>query len=292
MQQGYRLYLWTAFGSLATLGGIVACATLHTGLNAFVCVSVFGPLLASFGNWALYFGRIEPRLRPRLHLFRLQIARRIASGGTIFLAQQIFSAFAYGVDGLIIVRIMGPSAVAEYSVAQRLFAMALLSQFLSLPLWPAFGDALARRDGAWLKKSIPRSAVLNVGMNVAAGAFLVLFGTPLIKYWTVNAVVPGLAILIAFAARSGQQGFDETISAFLNHEGTMLQHLIYYGAAAVSSLFLKIAMCYLWGSVGVLWASVIAFSLLHALPSLALIRKTLRRLDATPPLTPSLSGNF
>ena len=276
LQEGYKLHLWTATGSLATLLGIAVCAHFATGSAPFVVVSVFCPLLAMVGNWSTFFWKLEPRLRPRFSLFRIDVARLIASSGGIFLLQQIFSALTYGVDGLIIVRVLGPAAVAEYSVAQRLFAMALLSQFLSLPLWPAFGDALARGDRTWLRHSIPRAIALNVGMNLTAGLLLTIFGKQVLKFWTAGTVIPGIALLIAFALRSGQQGFDETLSATLNHEPTMTRHMVYYGAAAVASLFLKIGMCYQWGSAGVVWAGTLAFALIHAVPSINLLRKRLR----------------
>jgi O-antigen/teichoic acid export membrane protein len=276
LQEGYKLHIWTAVGSLTTLIGVAFCARFATALGPFVMVSVFCPLLAMVCNGLSYFTKVEPQLRPRFSLFRLDVARQIAASGGIFLLQQVLSAFIYGVDGLIIVRVLGPAAVAEYSVAQRLFAMALLSQFLSLPLWPAFGDAFARGDKAWLLSSIPRSIALNVGMNFAVGIVLSVSGKDILRFWTAGAIVPGIALLIAFAFRAGQQGFDETLSAMLNHEPTMARHMVYYGAAAVASLFLKIVMCYQWGSPGVVWAGTLAFALFHALPSTNLVRKRLR----------------
>jgi len=275
LQEGYRLHLWTAAGSIATLLGVAVCAHFTRALAPFVIVSAFCPLLALMGNWATYFWGMEPRLRPCFSLFRIDIARRVASSGGIFLLQQVFAAFSFGVDGLIIVRVLGPAAVAEYSVAQRLFAMAIISQFLSLPLWPAFGDAFARRDWIWLRRNIPRAAALNVGMNLAVGVILTVFGKRAIVFWTVGSVVPGIALLIAFAVRSAQQGFIETMNAVLNHQETLARHVFYYGAAAVVALFLKIGLCYTWGVAGVLWGGIIAFAIIHAAPSIVLVRKRL-----------------
>ena len=58
----------------------------------------------------------------------------------------------------------------------------------------------------------------------------------------------------------------------------MTRHMVYYGAAAVASLFLEFGMCYQWGSAGVVWAGTLAFALIHAVPSINLLRKRLRTL--------------
>ena len=193
LQEGYKLHLWTATGSLATLLGIAVCAHFATGLAPFVVVSVFCPLLAMVGNWSTFFWKLEPRLRPRFSLFRIDVARLIASSGGIFLLQQIFSALTYGVDGLIIVRVLGPAAVAECSWRKDSSPWPFFRNFSRFPCGRLWRCASAWRPNLAAPQHSPCNRP-DVGMNLTAGLLLTIFGKQVLVF--------GLPELSFLASRS------------------------------------------------------------------------------------------
>jgi O-antigen/teichoic acid export membrane protein len=276
LQEGYKLHLWTAVGAVLGLLGVIVCIQLRTGLVPLVAATALGPLFAMGVNLVVQFGVQHPELRPAAHLFEWRIATDIGRTGTIFLLQQALSALTYALDNFIIIRMIGPEAVAVFAVTQKLFAMALLSQFLWLPLWPAFGDAFARHDRSWIKTNFQRAMLLNIGLNSGAGVVLAAFGRLAIPLLTGRAVVPAASLLLAFAVKSAHAGFLDTMNAVLNHGPTLRRHVKYYGIAALASVPAKIGMCHLFGTPGVVWGGLLAFAVFHLIPASGLAHQRVR----------------
>ena len=97
---------------------------------------------------------------------------------------QIVIAVAYSSDNLVISQILGSSKVAEFAVPAQMFGLinTVLSMALS-PLWPAYGEAFARGDHDWVKRTFYRSLALAIGVAAVASSLLVIAGPWLLKLW-------------------------------------------------------------------------------------------------------------
>src|SRR5208282_70762 len=95
-----------------------------------------------------------PWLLPARRAFSGVAARKIFDLGILFFVLQCAFVLAYTSDNIVIAQVLGAAAVALYAVPQKLFSS--VSTIVSMainPLWPAYGEALARGDVAWVRRT-------------------------------------------------------------------------------------------------------------------------------------------
>src|SRR5439155_10463255 len=136
-----------------------------------------------------------------------------------------------------------------------------------LPLWPAFGESLARRDFAWARRTLTRAIAISLAVAVLTAAPLLLFGRALIRWWVGSQLTPTLALLAGFSAWLLIGSYGGALSSFLNTKALLKQQVWFYGLAAVAAVLLKIVMVTVWGTTGVIWAGVIAFAVFYVVPA-------------------------
>lgn len=273
-QRGFISDCWTAAGSLLALCGVLLVIRSGHGLPALVFTVAGIPLVVTLCNWIVQFVFIRPDLRPRLHLFKASVARSLLAVGGIFFAQQCFGLIYYLSDNLVIARTMGAVEVAHYAVVQRIFSIGLITQFLMVPLWPALGEALARRDFDWAARAGKRAIFLACILSGLCALTLLAASRSLVTRW--SGVDPGPIDLlrVGFAVWVVLVGYIATMNAILNQKGVMKRHILLFGAAALGSLVLKILFARHGSVAGVIWSTDIAFGILYVGPTLLLARST------------------
>lgn len=276
-QEGFRSNIWHAAGSLMGLGAVLVAISFKAGLPWLVLAMTGAPLLATLLNWLAQFGRARPWLFPRWRYFEWTTARKIARIGAVFLLLQIMALIASASDNLIIAQTLGNSEVARYAVVQKLFSIALLSQVFIVPLWPAFGEAMARSDYAWAKRTLNRALVASLGISAVIVLPLLLYGKFIIAVWVGPEVVPSTGLLVGFALWTLLGSYGGVMSTFLSSGPLVSRQAVFYSVAAISALVMKIVLVHSWQIAGVAWASVIGFGLFYTIPAWHLARRSLRQ---------------
>jgi O-antigen/teichoic acid export membrane protein len=276
-QEGFSSNLWQAGGSLLGLGSVLVAIYFQVGLPGLVLAMTGAPLVATLLNWFAQFGRARPWLFPRWRYFEWTTAQRIAGTGMVFLLLQVMTLVTSASDNLIIAQALGNSAVAGYAVVQKLFSVALLSQVFILPLWPAFGEAMARSDHAWAKRTLVRALLVGIGSTALVSLPLLLFGKSIIAIWVGPALAPSTMILAGFALWGLVGSYGGVMSTFFNSGPLVSRQIGFYAVTTVVALLLKIVLVSPWQAAGVVWATVIAFSLFYVAPAWQLARSALRQ---------------
>jgi O-antigen/teichoic acid export membrane protein len=143
------------------VAGLVAtwCVARAGGSFAAICMATLAPqLVAWLLVWAVEFRR-RAWLSIAPHLFDWSLARSLLSVGVLFLGIEVLSAFNWSMDNLLIAGVLGPEEVTPYGVQVRVFGLVgtIGSMFLT-PLWPAYADAVAHGDHAWIRTDpLPKS---------------------------------------------------------------------------------------------------------------------------------------
>src|SRR5207247_10417659 len=84
--------------------------------------------------------------------------------GGQFFALQLAVAFAFQSDAIVITQKLGQAAYGDFAVVQKLFLfISMLLNSALLGLWPAFGDAIARGDMTWARRTLVRSLLTTAG---------------------------------------------------------------------------------------------------------------------------------
>jgi len=280
-QEGYKSNLWGIGGSLIGLAGLLIAIHTKAPLPWLVFAMSGGPAFALLLNWfaELVWGR--PWLIPRWQAFNWDCGRKIVTTGLLFLVLQVFALVGNSSDNLVIAQVLGASAVASYAVTQKLFSVTQIAQFFIMPLWPAFGEAMAREDYRWARRTLNRSLILSFGLGVLTALPLLMFGKQIIAAWAGVTLIPSTLLLVGFAFWVLLAGYGGSMSSFLNSGRLLARQTVFYALASITALILKVILTQHWGSAsGVIWATVIGYGIFYAIPAARLSFGALTQLEA------------
>jgi O-antigen/teichoic acid export membrane protein len=281
LQRGFLASLWQCLASVLGLIGVVFAIHQQAGLPWLVLAFMGAPLLASAFNSALFFGRMQPEIAPARHAATRDTSLLLLRTGGLFLVLQLVAAVAYASDGFIIAHLLGQPAVAEFAVPERLFGLitVVLAMVLA-PLWPAYGEAIARGDATWVRHTLRRSIVIAVSMSAVASFSLVLLGPWLIDAWVGKAVVPSLLLLLGLAAWKTVEAGGNALAVFLNGAHVVKAQVVMALCTAVVALGLKIVLVKMVGVAGAVLATTLAYLLFTALPTIFLLPRIVKGLKS------------
>lgn len=285
IQLGYQdesiANLWVAAGNLLGFIFVLIAIYFKTGLTWLAAGMAFGPIIACLFNWYQYIGwKKRGWLLPRVKLFKLKTVRQVGGIGALFLILQLSSLIGNSSDNIVIAQVLGAAAVAKYAIVYKLFSIGLLSQYFITPLWPAFGEALARKDFDWARKTLKRVLLYNLAITFAIGLFLLFTGKLIITFWVGMNMVPSTFLLAGFAIWTMLFSFIGIMSTFLFYEHTLTKQIWFYALSSCIALILKIILAHYWYISGVVWAIVIGYAVFYVVPSLRLAFHTLKRCES------------
>jgi O-antigen/teichoic acid export membrane protein len=278
LQQGFLASLWQCAGSLCALAAVLVAIRMQAGLPWLVLALAGAPLLAAALNTLYFFIFASPGLRPNAAHISRETCRAVASTGALFFVLQLAAAVAYASDNFIIAQLLGAPAVAEYAVPEKLFALLSMVVAMSLgPLWPAYGEAIARGDSEWVRNTLKRSFALAVTVAGAGAMVLVLSGSALLHVWVREAVTPSFGLLLALGVWKVIEAGGMSVAMFLNGAQVIRFQLWCSLATVIVAIGLKLTLVPRLGVSGAAWAMVIAFLLCTALPVALKLPALLRR---------------
>jgi O-antigen/teichoic acid export membrane protein len=279
-QDGLTKGLWDAAGSFLSLVGTVVVVVAGGSLPLLVGVFAAGPLVATVANATLWFGRKRRDLRPHWALVRWKTSYELVRVGFLYMLLQLAAMVAFFSDALIVARILGPEAVADYSVAWKLFSVVSLTLSLALtPLWPAYSEAAARHDARWVRDTLRRSIRLTLIATIPTSLVLLLLGEPIIDLWSRSEVDPPFGLLAGLAAWTVLGSVGVALAMFMNALKIVRLQLVVAGVMAVANVALSIVLTHAIGIEGVVLGTLLSYSLLALLPLGLALPRILRRLD-------------
>lgn len=287
-QEGFKASLWSGLGSVLGLVGVLVAIRSGQSLAVLVFAFAGGPLAASALNSIHVFFFEHRDLLPRLTLVTGSTSATVMRISFLYFVLSIAAAVGYQSDNLIIARILGADSVTPYSVTMRLFGIApLILSFVLAPLWPAYGEALARGDSSWVRKTFRRSIGLGLAINIPFAALLLVTGRTIIEYWAGPDVVIPFALLVGFALWTVLNALSGPFAMFLNGAGVVRFQVIWSLVMAIANICLSILLVRRVGVAGAILGSILAQSLFLILPIGLRIKKLLHQIDANPPSDPA-----
>jgi O-antigen/teichoic acid export membrane protein len=286
LQEGYRASAWNGVGAPLGLGLMAVAISLHLGLAWMVAATTGGLVLGSVTNFAVFFLHKRRDLRPAIREFDLVAAERLLGAGVGFFVLQLGVVVTFQTDAIVLARILGPTAVTTYSVPFRLFLFVPLALGLVLaPLWPAYGEALARGDRDWVRRTLVRSLQLTVIVSVTASVTLALAAPALVHLWVGHGVSPTGSLVVAFATFAVVISVSNAISMFLNGTQVIRLQAVLTSVMIVANLGLSITLTRRVGISGVLWGTIVSQTTCFLIPAGVVVRRSLRSAAAVSRLT-------
>jgi len=276
-QEGWRASAWSAAGSIASLVGVVVASVMHTGLLGYLIAMLGGLPLAYLLESIVVFVWERPDLRPRLSRATRHAGVRVLRTGFLFFVLALAIAVAYQSDSLVIAHFLGTAAVTTYALPLRLFLLAPTAlTVLVTPLWPAYGEALARRDLPWVQATLRRSLGAALGITVLPSLVLIVIARPVLHLWVGPDVDPPISMLVAMALWAVVSSVSNALAMFFNGASAIRFQVIIAAGMATLNLALSIVLVQSVGIAGPMWGSVVAQTLVVLLPELIVIRRVLR----------------
>jgi O-antigen/teichoic acid export membrane protein len=202
--------------------------------------------------------------------------RSLLQSGLGFFILQIAGLIVFNSDNLVIAHYLGASEVAPYNVTWKLAGYAAILQTAIYPsLWPAYAEAYARRDYAWVRSTFWMAVKAAVGTCVLAMVVMVFVGRPLIGWYVGPVAVPTRALLYGiccWTVLSTMMEMEACLLAALNR--VRLQGILSI-IAAVLNLALSIFLVKRIGSLGVVLGTILSYLLTLVVPQSVLVWKVL-----------------
>lgn len=278
-QEGFKFQIWLIVGSLISLTGLLVCIFLETGLPWLVLAFSSGPLIATLLNGIVLFSKRRKELLPRYRNFDFTTGKYLFKAGLIFFILGIFTLLGNSSDDIILAHTIGPASVAGYEIVKKLFLFSMFTQFIIQPLWPAFGEALESGDLDWAKRTLKKAILLSIVSSAIISLPLVVFGKQIIELWVGSDFIPSWSLLIGFYVFVLFANYGGVMSTFLNSGLLIKKQLLIIGLASISSMFFKIILSINFGASGIIWATVIGYSIFYIVPSYRIAFNHLKKMS-------------
>ncbi len=281
LQQGYWSQAVGAAGNIVSLLALLLAIRLRGTLPWLVFASTVGVILATvFNGWLLF--RTHPWLTPSRRAYRVSSAHKILKLGLMFFVLQVAIAIGFASDNIVITQILGAAAVAVYAVPQKLFL--LVAQLVSMaitPLWPAYGEAIARGDVAWVRRVFWGSVRVTMALTVPLCTSLAIAGPWILRVAMGRSLHVPMSLLAALALWGMISAASAPVSMLLNGGGILKVQAIVAVIASPCNLALSILLTRRFGVIGVCLGSIIT-QLLITFPAYFFVVRDLLRNMAKP----------
>jgi O-antigen/teichoic acid export membrane protein len=276
LQQAYISSVWSIAGAAATLAALWIAINASAGLPVLI-LALLGPgLVTSALNGFTLFGINRRDLWPSPAAFSMQTARRLLRIGLMFFILQIAISVAIQTDNLVIAQIKGADAVAVYAVPGRMFSMANgVIALLSFSMWPAFAEASARSDRAWIRKGFRRVMIASMGAALVAVTILTIAGNRILALWVGPQMHASHTLLLWFALQGLVLAYMQPIGVLLNGLSQFRLQVKLSIVMAGLNLALSILCVREYGIAGAAMGTVISFLLVQVVPFSILVSRLL-----------------
>jgi O-antigen/teichoic acid export membrane protein len=265
----------------------VICSVLGLGIGIWWHVSMPALFLLSYGSitasasgtflWLVLWHK--PWLRPRLRLVRSKDVLDLLSTGWSFLLIQAAAIVVFSTDNLIVSHYLGAAEVTPYSVTWRVVNLGAVLQTLVFPaLWPAYAEARARGDVAWIRRTFSIVIRGTIALNLAWALFLIAFGRIGIRLWAGEAAMPPRSLLVAMAGWSLIAGFCTAQSCLLAALNRTRVQAVASILGAVGNIVISIWLVVRLGSLGVILGTIISYIVVIVIPQSIEVARALRNL--------------
>ncbi len=268
-----------ALGSVCSLVGLAVGVWLRVSMP--VLFLLFYGSLTTVAAATLFWLVLwhKPWLRPRLEFLDRNTALGLLSTGWSFLLIQAAAIVVFSTDNIIVSHYLGAAEVTPYSITWRVVGLGAVLQALVFPaLWPAYAEAQARGDVAWIRRTFSMVMRATIALNLAWAAVLVVFGRMAIRVWAGPAGVPPFSLLLAMALWSMIAGFATAESCLLGALNRTRVQAVASAIAAISNVALSIFLVTRLGSLGVILATIISYIVVLLAPQSIVVLQALRDL--------------
>lgn len=227
-------------GQALQLGAVFLASRLMTE-NLMAIALIFG--VVSMADSLIVYWVVtarRPYLRPELSRADRRHMKSLLTLGAGFFLMQISTLVLNTTDNLLISNLYGSAEVTPYDMVYKVFYMLVqIHAIIIMPMWSAYTEAAARRDMAWIRKTMKRVNLITLVFAAGAVAGIFLF-EPLAAVWLGKRLEYGQTLIVIVALYMIVQMFSNNYSSLLCGVGNIRVSTIIAIAGAVLNIPLSI----------------------------------------------------
>ena len=283
LQTGWVNNLWGVAGGVISLSAVIIAAQNDASLPVLVGAAVIGAPLVAVADTVVLFGFQRPELRPRRACIHRVDAQRLGHQGALFCFLAVAIAVGYESDALVISHSLGSGAVPTFALPYRILMLAPAAvSMVTVALWPAYTEALARGDRAWAHQTLYRSVIIAVSGTAAVSLLVVAVGPNVWSWLTGTAAVPTRGLLAVLALLACVMSASTALGVFLSATGRLRIQVIAVAATAATNLPLSIVLVHPFGVLGPAWGTIITQIVFVLIPVGYVVGRQLRHMRPAP----------
>jgi O-antigen/teichoic acid export membrane protein len=274
LQKGYIPNVFNAIGNIITLI-VIYYAIIHNFSVLFIIITyVSGFLLGNL--FTLIYLLVNKVVLPWKGKINKSQSKLILKLGIQFFSVSVIGIIIYSIDNIIITKVIGPSSVATYNPIMRLYQIIIqVNGLYLLSLWPAYTNAIAKKDFTWVKRKFKSSIKFVFYIFFPLVLILVIFGPKIISLWVGNNEhLPSQMLCLTIGIWTLIYLVNQATGIFLNGAGIMGQQIKF---GIISILVFIISAFFLVSKYGLIGLSIsgILSSMVGLIVNPYLIRKYL-----------------
>ena len=278
-QEGNIAAFWEAKGRLLTLVFVFTAIQMDLGLIGFAIAFVSGPIVAAIANSCYYFLIKRSAVAPSFLHVKADEVKGVMGVGGLFFVLQITSAIQSQGDNIIIANMLGPSAVSQYAICMQLFmAIPMFMALLWTPLWPAYREALASGDTAWVRRVLVKSLKLALLVGLPSAVILIAFAQQIIRFWVGEDLVPTVLLLFGCGIWMVFVLVGNVLAMFLNAIQWIRVQIAIAVCTGICNILITIFLIDKIGVEGAIYGTVLSFLICTLLPYSILIPKHIKEI--------------
>lgn len=267
LQKGQLASIWEALGSLTSLAALFAAIATEASLPVLVLAFMGGPVFAKASNTIWYFGTRGRQVAPSLGLVDRRLVQSLVGTGGLFVVLQLAGAGAFMSDAIIIAQVIGPASVQDFALPEKLFNLiSMIVAVTLLPLWPAYGEAFARKDTGWVMRTLRLSILIAGGVALCGGMVLAVLSPWLLRLWVGDAVEASAALLVGLAIWKTLEAVGVALAMYLNGVLIIRLQVVLAILLLITVIPTKIAFVSIFGVAGLPWATIACYSITTLIP--------------------------
>lgn len=269
--------LFVLGGNILGFAVVIAVVYLHGHLPVLVAGYAGSAVVANFACFAWMCIYSKPWMKPWPQRVRSRFIGQIFHSGIQFFAIQIAGLIVFSSDNLIIAHYLSPAQVTPYSVTWRLVNYIAIAQTLIFPaLWPAYSEAYASGQLAWIRSTYSRVRRMTVVVLAVGCGMMLLAGREIIRLWAGQAAVPTVPLVWLMCVWIVIFAFCTNQSCLMGATSHVGKQAISSSLAAIANLILSVFWVRTMGPPGVLLATIVSYLVFIVAVQAWEVRKILR----------------
>jgi O-antigen/teichoic acid export membrane protein len=274
LQQGFQSSMWQTGGSLAGMAALLLAVKFRASLPMLVLCATGAPCVALLLNFLWFFAIEARQFLPRPRSVSWEASKQLLGQGIQYFILSLLLLICFGIDNLILAHVLGHTAVTEFSIPFRLVSvLGFLPSIVLMPFWTANGEAIARGELDWVRRSLRHITRLMLVVMMLAGSF-VLLGGPLVLTRCFGLHAPQTMLMAALIGGALANAIAGPHFMVLNGAGAVGVQLLIYGVLAPVYVVGKVLLAMRFGVPGpAIAGAVIGLVCLYPLARAASLRE-------------------